>query len=348
LELIAFVYTIIVFARITEVFIARPSTISQTEAIIFVNVFWVAIILMTPAIYNYGATFVFKKKHGSIWRIIFATVIFTTIVIMLLFPNYELHLLNLESNSTTISSTLYHYIGSWQSITLTAFVTVVILVPSLIYITLLFVDVVLWLIWAGGSVWTYFMLFHRTHPMQKIQKLIYEEIHRKDDEKTSWKLIECDMKEIDSIQAWAEANREGTEKRLLPTIIFFSLIQLFGWNAISNTVVWQRIIEVWDKFIALMLGNGLSSLGIAVSVVVGCVLAIVLAPFIAIGQLFSNILPQSLIIEACIVAKYVREKELKSTPLFDVNSKIPSRFIDRLAYLLGYVPREKQSPDRTR
>ncbi|HEU0297580.1 MAG TPA: hypothetical protein VFR47_32865, partial [Anaerolineales bacterium] len=128
-------------------------------------------------------------------------------------------------------------------------------------------------------------------------------------------------------------------KRLLPTIIFFSLIQLFGWNAISNTVVWQRIINIWNDLIAPMLSNGLSSLGIVVSVLAGFVLAIAFAPFIIIGQLFSNILPQSLIIEACIVARYAREKETESTRLSEMTGKTPPRCIDRLAYLLGYFPR---------
>jgi hypothetical protein len=298
--------------------------------------------LLSPAIYHYGfRAFAGRGYQGKIWRVFFLTAVFVAALIVLALPGPSLQILRIGPVLAPSGDTLPAYHRDASTLARVALVTFTTLIPSMIYILSLVIDTILWMIWAVGTFVAYFLLFHSSHPTEQIKRLLVDEIPRSHGSRIPWRLLELDGVELDAIQKWAEANREGTEKRLLPTIVLFSLLQFFGWNAVSRTMFWQWLSETWSKVGGFLSGNQAFPLGILAFATLGILVGIMLIPVVAIGQLFSNLLPQSLIIEACIVARYAHQREEARSLQGTTRSPVPSRFLDRLAFLFGYVPRDQ-------
>jgi hypothetical protein len=94
----------------------------------------------------------------------------------------------------------------------------------------------------------YLAISHDPLPKDRIKKVLANEIHEESDSKNgSWKLLDMSPDELQLIQSWAEANREGTDKRLLPTAIIFGVIGIF-----ANTETFSKVIEGFLKRVSVL------------------------------------------------------------------------------------------------
>ena len=327
IELVAVTYSLLNAAKTAGFDLPQP-TVPTTEAALFEVFFWTIIILLAPAHYSRLYRFLTSERHSRLYRILFFLGLLTAFWVVFLFPG-----MFLERLLPDVARTTGNLRGT--DVLLSGFVGFFIFIPALAYLWFLSIDLILWAVFVLTGTWIYFIMFHESHPIRQIQRLVFEEIPRRNCPKEKWQLTGLAEEELEAIRAWAEANREGTEKRLLPTIIFFSLVQLFGWNAMVNTEIGQRLIGLWNQMLSLMATT--SFWGVLMAVLVGVLLVFFLIPFVAIGKLFMNILPQSLIIEACIVAKH--QKQRMRPPAPDKEEPVPARFWDRLAFVFGYERR---------
>jgi hypothetical protein len=160
--------------------------------------------------------------------------------------------------------------------------------------------------------------FHDPFPKKELIKIIEEPIPILQEENTHWRLKDLNISQLRTIKEWAITNRDGTDKRLLPSAIFFALLGI-----LSNTEAFQNILEtfyIWIRRIILPgTAEGLKSEEISNFVVqyfvVIIVLGILFGFITSLLSLFRNLVAQSLIIEACILTEYtIKESQSVSIP----------------------------------
>jgi len=141
------------------------------------------------------------------------------------------------------------------------------------------------------------MSAYRPFPQEMINALVLEPIPASEDIQAVWQLEDLEIAEIRLLREWAEANREATEKRLLPTTILFAALGLFGDTDPFNNAV-QAILLLIQRVLSAE-NPILNSFG-------GLMLAWVFVLLAVIFNPIANLIVQSLIIEACLVAEHVQ------------------------------------------
>lgn len=336
IEMVALIYGMLLAVKASGMELPTSTqSVSALEAFLFQLFFWAIVLLIAPAHYHHLFHFFKNPAYSYLYRGLIFLVLLVVFVLVFLAPHLS------PKISVLLFGNFLNATGNirWTDILLSVIVGLFVFIPALSYLIFLSVDLFLWAIFLLVGAWAYFVIFHESHPVQQIQRLVFEDIPHRNNPHMKWKLVDLDESELEAIRDWAEANREGTEKRLLPTIIFFSLVQLFGWNAIANTSFGQQLIGLWNQSMALITATPLGFMSVLLSVLMGVIVGLFLVPFIAIGKLFVNILPQSLIIEACIVAKH-HKRQAAEPPALESSVELPLGFWDRVAFVFGYTRRK--------
>ncbi len=151
-------------------------------------------------------------------------------------------------------------------------------------------------------------LFYLPFSTERIRQFAQQEITLKGGQKI--KLTELSNVELDALERLAQSNREGTDKRLVPTAIVLGILQLIGWDWFIRFWSW-----LWGTVIQLMnLKDPLSLLYLIAGAAIGYVLALAFVLLRSFVTLFSNLVAQSTIIETCILLRYSKETQKLRMP----------------------------------
>jgi len=162
---------------------------------------------------------------------------------------------------------------------------------------------------------------HTAFPKDKIQQLAIDEIQESDKKRAGWRLIDLDKSELETLKDWAAENREGSDKRLLPTAMILAFVALF-----ANTNWFNETLDGIIGFVNKVLFSSPDS-GQKVEFwnIVGVTLLFMMVFSVvrALSSLFSNLVVQNIIVEACIVAGYavdVEKEKTVETPVINTQS----------------------------
>ena len=182
------------------------------------------------------------------------------------------------------------------------------LIPPVSYYVAILFDFTLIILLLIKTVFGGIKSIHEPRPLEIVQKLALEDIPPVQPDGKPWKLINLPKTELLSLREWAEANRDGSEKRTVPAFLVAALIGL----ALTSDFIRQT----FDGFLATMVANWITFLNsnsfFAVPAEIS-VTTILIVPFLAITvmivlknllALFRNMVAQNLIVEACIVAEH--------------------------------------------
>jgi len=250
--------------------------------------------VLTLASYWRWIEFFRDRRYPAYWRLIL-TLLFAAMVIS--FPNWGL---DAEWRNLFSSRVLQDYRGLRQFV----LISVRFLIPLGTFYYMLAVDTVVFGTWLLRVIFEYLRSAHSPLPKDLIRELALEPIPSSRGERKGWRLTELAEAELESLRKWAAANREGTDKRLLPTAVLFGVLATF-----ANTQTFNRAIDrvlVWS---AEVLSTGpLVSEGVLTfmgkEIVLASVLLLGMVFLYQLLLLFRNLVTQSLIIEACIVVEY--------------------------------------------
>lgn len=150
---------------------------------------------------------------------------------------------------------------------------------------------------------------HDPFPKKLTRRLVLEPIPTNESMGKEWRLTELTKAELESLRRWAAANREGTNNRLLPTALLLGVLGVFAdTQAFSDAI--DKVLTWLSNFFVIMAGKSdppmLSAIGTFLTL--GIVSGLVVSSIQMFLLLFRNLVTQSLIIEACIVAEYAREQ----------------------------------------
>ncbi len=296
-----------------QVLKSSPPTGSQSEqttiwvkfAVYLVVVLVVALI---PAAYWRWVEFFRDRRYAGYWRLIL-TLLFVIIILASFWESGQDYSLRFQSR----------FLENRVSLIFLAITYVLFLIPTGTFYYMLVIDTA---VFGGSLLWAIFNYLISTHipfPKKFIREIVLKPIPSSED-KEEWRLTELTKAELESLHRWAEANREGTEKRLLPTLVLFGILAVF-----ANTQAFNRVL---DKALAWLYRLPIELMGLARSVgaspgntfiayqakmfefisIVILICLFILVPLLLLLLLFRNLVTQSLIIEACIVAEYVREQ----------------------------------------
>jgi hypothetical protein len=153
---------------------------------------------------------------------------------------------------------------------------------------------------------------HYPLPTKAIRELIYCDIGPFGSVSSTWKIMDLPKVELQTIQKWAMANRDATEKRTVPTLVTFAILGLF-----ANTGFFSGIL---DKIIGLILPSAsdiVSPFSFSRFIFLALLLIVVIVFVIVLAKLFKNLAVQNLIIETCIVVEHaaIKEEQEKIVPL---------------------------------
>jgi len=277
-----------------------PKTSSNLEIPIYINVVFCAVVIMLAvAAYWRWIEFFRDCRYSKRWRLILAL---GFVAIAFSFPywafrpeyraQFPLHLL--EDNVDLI---------------LFAIMYIFFLIPPGTFYYMLVIDTAVFGRWLLLVIGQYFVSAHDPFPKKSIREIVLEPIPSSGG-KEEWRLTELTKAELESLRTWAEANREGTEKRLLPTLVLFGILAVFAniqvfSHAMDQVLTWlSKLLSKPAVFSPLSILGSLLQLSVF-TFVVGLPIAIFIYSLVL---LFRNLVTQSLIIEACIVAEHVREQ----------------------------------------
>lgn len=179
----------------------------------------------------------------------------------------------------------------------------VFIIPILTFFYMLVVDTTALGLWLVSILLRYFWALHNPLPHDLIRKLATQPITWNDTLHT-WQLADLTRRELRYVREWAEANRDATDKRLLPTALLLAALGLFVGIPPFGATLSSGVMRLFDAMTSRA-GAGtevFSAIGAGVIFWIGVVL--VLAFLYVIMLLFRNLATQSLIIEACIVCEY--------------------------------------------
>ena len=274
--------------------------------------FWGLLVIggiLTIASYWRWVEFLRDRRYSIRWRLIL-TLLFLTLVILcpywLLksqytsqFPGYLL-----QDRAALVNVALAYF----------AF-----FIPCCTFCYMLLIDLLIFSGCLCFKLLVYALSAHDPFPNRDIRTLTLEPI---EDEKTGeqWSLIELPPQDLRCLSRWAAANREGTEKRLLPTVVLSAIVALFVGTRKSetttrtfDTVIAQAV--TWLANTLAVEADKLDFLDISAQAAVLALLFILItfAMYLLLA-LFRNLVVQSLVVEACIVAECARTPTESTEP----------------------------------
>lgn len=204
-------------------------------------------------------------------------------------------------------------------------VIIFLLIPSCSSVVIIFFDLLLLIFFVLKITLNEIRIINQPRPIGLIKELITKNIEIDQETNESIRLVDLPNLEIQTILQWSTANRDNSEKRTIPTFIiatFFGV--LLASDFIRNifdqylSIIVQQFTSYFEIKSASLIPyiKHIPSLGIA------CLLAIIILRFLKyLIALLHNIVTQNLIIEACIVAKYVNESQEIFLKVESVNNK---------------------------
>jgi hypothetical protein len=161
----------------------------------------------------------------------------------------------------------------------------------------------------------YVLSAHDPFPKDDMRELAVQAI-REGKDTEPWQLATLSDSDLRTLRMWAEANRESTDKRLVPTAILFGVLGIF-----ANT---ETVSQGIDKFLSWLLmatsstningtEGGLPST--AQYIAVGLAMGPLLLFMYSLALLFQNLVVQSLIVETCIIVEHARDQQALDTSL---------------------------------
>jgi hypothetical protein len=272
------------------------STFGWAAFVIFTIVTSVVTIPMTY-IYSW---WLFRTKH---YRLIHRRVFITLYGIWAIVVSCSVY--GWIANTTAIT-----YKFSWVSFAWTSLYMLALLFPLITFTYLGLFNLLLWirLILLGGG--KYFLSVHTARPTEDILDLVFDNSDQSND--ASWHLIDLSTEKIQSLHNWASANRESSDKRLLPVAVVFAFFSLFTNvdevnNFLAKTFGW------WWKALSFHAGSDYSLCAFLEYIGAILLFALIVMFLRGLVDLFSNLVIQSLIIEACVVAEHVHAQELSTS-----------------------------------
>jgi len=252
-------------------------------------------VILIPMAYWRWIEFFRDRRYPGIWRLIL-TIGFVGIVISspywLLDPEYRVQfpaLLLEEQRSLILLITTY----------------LLFVIPTGTSYYTLAIDTLVLSLRLLGVTLKYLQSAHNPLPKELIRKLALEPIPVAESKGKEWRLIELTKAELETLRRWATANREGTDKRLIPTAVLFGVLSVFANTRAFSNVADKVLAWLSDSFVTVVGAKGTPLLPATRRfLALGIVLALGMLFINALLLLFRNLVTQSLIIEACIVAEY--------------------------------------------
>jgi hypothetical protein len=142
-------------------------------------------------------------------------------------------------------------------------------------------------------------------PLVKVKRLALEEIPAAREGEPPWKLNSLSLHEIQTLRKWAEANRESTDKRILPAIVVIAFLTLL---LSTDTVrsMFDLYIQNWFQrmFSLLTMRTVFFSKEYFLSLFIFAITIFTIVFLVkTFSPMFVNLAVQSLMIEACILAE---------------------------------------------
>lgn len=187
-----------------------------------------------------------------------------------------------------------------------ALIAVVFLIPSVTFYYMNIIDLVVWLLWLMPQILRTIGYFYDPFPKELLERLALKEIMGAEDK--SWRLTNLSRTELETLKKLAMTNREGTDKRLVPTVIILGILQIVGWGWFARLL--GPFLTATLRYIV---SNSLPSpIQIIVGIMIGFVLILAFVLLSSFARLFSNLVAQSMIIEVCVVIEYGKQSNSSS------------------------------------
>jgi len=287
-----------------HIFGTLPPTAPKSEQPIWVEIIVYAILALTvaliPAAYWCWREFFRDQRYPRSWRVIL-TLIFVGIVVSspywLLAPEHQARFPDL-------------LLGDLHLMFLFVVAYLLFVIPQGTFYYRLAMDV---LVLSARLLWgvrEYLRSTHSPFPKELVRKLALEPVPIDGNEGKKWRLVELTKEELKSLRRWAAANREGTDKRLLPTALLFGVLGVFADTQTFSDAIDSVLAWLYNSFITFVgVKRDISPLATMGRFMVAAFVVALGMVFIgAMLSLFRNLVTQSLIIEACIVAEYACEQ----------------------------------------
>jgi hypothetical protein len=194
-----------------------------------------------------------------------------------------------------------------------------ILFPSISFYYAVLLDLVAGFLLALKSIYRGIISIHTPRQVEKVYMLANWSIPSGNKGAPVWKLIDLPISEIFILQKWAEANREGSEKRTIPAIVITGLVGVL----LTSDLIRQQVDKVLSTIVTnIFVDTGVRSLFEAnlgsyliVTFAISLLFVFSITIVISLLSLFKNIMAQNLIIEACIVAEHAVQETTPPAPV---------------------------------
>jgi len=315
-------------ALLNHIFDISPPTTSQPEqAILLEIIVWVILTIMAALIlaaYWRWLEFFRDQRYSAVWRVILA------IVFMLC--NFGFLWWLDQEYSAQFSVHLWHDRADLRSFVITY---VCLVIPAATFYYMFAIGTIVWgarLLWAIPK---YLRSAHDPFPRELIRKIALEPIPMGNGSDEPWKLVSLRTEDLELLRGWAAANREATDKRLLPTAILFGVLAIFANTQTFVGFVDKALTWLWGSIRITELTAHTGSMPFAAGQYLVSIYILVFVLFFVqlLLELFRNLVTQSLIIEACIIVRHASEQSRSAD---SVNEMAENRggFWERLLGLL--------------
>lgn len=187
------------------------------------------------------------------------------------------------------------------------------LFPGISYFIAVIFDIILNILLAIKTVFGGVKAVLQPRPIQIIKQLATEGIQSNQPGNVPWKLSDLHKTEVSVLRQWAEANREGSEKRTIPVFLIAALIGVFFSSDFLRNIIDTLLFTLYTNLKTYLHAKSIFTLPMEVSisalVIIPFFLAMIIIVMNHLIELFRNIVAQNLIVEACIISEYALEKQ---------------------------------------
>lgn len=181
-------------------------------------------------------------------------------------------------------------------------------IPASMYLAAIVLDSLLFVLFLIRTLFGGIASVHDPRPIELVLKLANEEIPAKNSGASSWKVSQLHRDEIVTLRQWAEANREGSEKRTIPASIIAALVGVSLTSDIVRGALDTMLSGFANSVTGFMQTESIFTMSANFSVSLYIVFPIMLLLLLSFAKkliaLFRNIVAQNLIVEACILTEY--------------------------------------------
>jgi len=182
---------------------------------------------------------------------------------------------------------------------------IIFLIPAFTYLLILVLDTIIMASRMFISLFGGIRSMYDPLPLVKVKRLALEEIPAAREGEPPWKLNSLSLHEIQTLRKWAEANRESTDKRILPAIVVIAFLTLL---LSTDTVrsMFDLYIQNWLQrmFSLLTMRTVFFSKEYFLSLFIFAITIFTIVFLVkTFSPMFVNLAVQSLVIEACILAE---------------------------------------------